>query len=836
MRLLVDLAWRDLRSSGRSLWIFCACLMLGVALVAAGGGLYRQVADGLRADARLLFGGDVEIEQGEPLPASVLEWMQARAVVSRVVELRTMMRLDDGRAQLVELQSADGSYPLYGEVTLSPGGSLGPVLAESEGAWGVAIDAAMARRLGVAAGDAVEIGDARFVVRALVTRQPDRSLRAEWAGAPVLVSEGGLQASGLVQPGSRVEYVYRVRTDEAAVSWRDAFVAAFPALDAEVRTFEQRSERMADVLGQIGSGLLLLGFSALFIGGLGVSNSVQAYLQGKLAAFATLRAMGMRDRRVAMLALLQVLMLASAASAVGVVLGNLLALAGTALAAQRLPLGVALPRLLAPSVLAFVFGLLTALMFALPALGRALSVPPAALFRGVAGDASRTPRGAWLATAGTACLLMLLLVGVLPDPRFGLAFVGATLVVLLLLEGLTRALRRGAASLQARRWPPLPLELRLALSAMQRPSSPLHPALLSLGSALTLLVACTLVVTVLLRTIDETVPLNAPALVMHDVQREQIEAVRDMLGRSPGLQRVDFAPLVLGRLSEVNGSALRDSDDGERVREARDEHKLSDRAGNIDDVVVVRGAWWPADHAGPALVAMEDREADQLGLQVGDRLRFMIQGNAVDVQLAAIYAQRRLQARLWLEGIFSDGVLDPYINRHVGAAWMPADEALAAQDRLARTMPNIVTVRTQAMLGEVRALMARATGGLVVVALASLACSLLVLASVVAASRARHVYDATVMHALGARLSSLRRVLWWEYGLLALATAGFGIAAGSLLATLLLRARLDLDPGGLYWSGALVALFTSAASLGMGAIYLQRRMRMSPAALLREVG
>ena len=83
-----------------------------------------------------------------------------------------------------------------------------------------------------------------------------------------------------------------------------------------------------------------------------------------------------------------------------------------------------------------------------------------------------------------------------------------------------------------------------------------------------------------------------------------------------------------------------------------------------------------------------------------------------------------------------------------------------------------------------------------------LAASLLVLASVVAASRARQVFDATVMHALGARHVSLRRVLIWEYTLLAVVTGGFAMLAGSTLATALLRWRLDIDPSGLYWTAA----------------------------------
>ena len=833
MRFLFSLAWRDLRASGRHLWIFCACLVLGVALVTAGGGLYRQVAGALQSDARLLFGGDLEVEQTAALAPEVLAWMNERGAVSRLVELRTMLRAPDGRAQLIELQSADERYPLYGTVELAPAGPLAAALTEINGVWGAALDATLAQRLNLKPGDRVEVGNLSLEVRAVVVRQPDRSLRADWGGAPVLVADGALAATGLVQPLSRVEYHYRVRTPQPA-DWRDAFIAAFPDLAAEVTTFDERSDRMAEVLGQIGSGLLLIGFSALFIGGLGVFNSVQAYLQGKLGTLATLRAVGLRDGRLAALVLLQILMLALLSSVGGVVIGNALALGGTLAAAQQLPLAPLLKGLWLPSLVGLCFGVLTALTFALPALGRALSVSPAALFRGIDGNTLKTPQRVWWLTGGVAALVGALVVASVPDARFGLAFVVATVLLLVLLEGVTRLLRGLARGQLNRPGADLPFELRLAMAGLQRSDSPLRAALLSLGAALTLLVACTLVVTSLLRAVNETVPENAPALVFYDVQTEQIPLLQDTLKAQPSLRQLTTAPLVLGRLTGVNGEALRDSDDGQRVREARDEQKFSNRAGNIDDVVIRDGAWWPANHTGAPLVAMEDREADQLGLKVGDRLTFEILGVPVQAELSAIYSQQRLQARLWLEGIFSDGVLDPHITRHVGAAWLDPDEALRAQDQLAAAAPNIATVRTESLLRETRALMGRASSGLAVVAGVCLAASLLVLASVVASSRARQVFEATVMHAVGARLSSLRRVLYWEYLLLAVVTAGFATLAGSALATGLLRWRLDLDPMGLYWTGALTAIGVSAVSLGLGARYLLAQMRLNPAMLLRS--
>ncbi|MBA3623687.1 MAG: hypothetical protein H0W48_04400 [Methylibium sp.] len=561
---------------------------------------------------------------------------------------------------------------------------------------------------------------------------------------------------------------------------------------------------------------------------------MQAYLQGKLGTLATLRALGLRDGRLAALVLLQILILALGASFVGALFGGALALAGAALAAERLPLAPALLQLAAPLATALAFGVLTALTFALPALGRALTVSPAALFRGIDGAALRTPARAWALTALCALAVAALVVSVLPDARFGLAFVGVTVLLLVLLEGVLRVLRDLSHRLLTHpRWQPR-FELRLALAGLQRPGSPLRASLLSLGSALTLLVACTLVVATLLRTVNETVPQQAPALVFYDVQTEQLETLREVLQAAPSLKQLQTAPLVLGRLAAVNGEVLRDSSDGQRAREARDDHKLSDRRGNFDDVIVTRGAWWPADHRGASRVAMVDREADQLGLKVGDSLRFEIMGAPVEAQLAAIYSQRRFQARLWLEAIFSDGVLDPFITRHVGAASLSSQDAIAAQDRLAAAAPNIVSVRTEALLDETRALMGRASAGLAVIAGVCLAASLLVLASVVAASRARQVYEASVMHTLGARLASLRRTLRWEYALLSLVTAGFAVVVGSGLAFALLRLRLELDASGLYWTGAVTAFGVSAVSLGLGARYLLGQMRVAPARLLRS--
>jgi len=834
-RFIVSLAWRDLRASGRYLWVFWACLMLGVTLVAASGGLFRQVSGGLLADARALFGGDLEVEDRAPLPDEVLAWMRRRGEVSLLVELRTMM-LAAGRPQLVELQSVDGRYPLYGEVELEPAMPVADAVAVRDGTFGVAIDPVLATRLGLAVGDEVGVGSLSMQVRALIRRQPDRSLSADWRGPPVLIAAEALAASGLVQPGSRLEYEYRVRIDGDPAAWRDALTRAFPRAEFEVRTFDERSRRMSEVLGQLGSGLLLIGFSALFVGGLGVFNSVRAYLEAKLATIAVLRAVGLRDGPLAAVYLLQVVLLAGSASLAGAVAGGVLGFAGTAVAAERLPLAPEAARLAGPLAAAWLFGVLTAVTFALPAVGHALSVTPAALFRGLGASRGRVPARWWRWTAISAAVLLALVLIALPQAPFGLGFAAVAALMIGLLEAVVRLVRAGAERLADHPSLGSDFPLRLAVANLHRPGAPLRVTLLSLGSALTVLVASTLVAAALLRTIADTIPERAPALVFYDVSRTQADELRAIAGGAASLRGLDLAPLVLGRLSHVNGAPLRESANRDRALEARDEHKLTHRLDNIDGVVVKRGEWWAEDYAGAPKVAMEDWEADQIGLEIGDRLRFEIMGESVDAELAAIYAQRRIETRFWFEAHFSDGVLDPFVTRYVGTAYLDHDHAVDVETALARAMPNVVTVRTERLLREARSVLGRAAAGLAVVTGVSLLASLLVLASVVATGRARQVYDATVLHVLGARVAAIRRSLALEYALIALLVCAFAVALGSAIAFGLLEYRLRLDGAGVWWTGVVVAVGVSAASLGLGARHLLRRLQLAPAALLRASG
>ena len=836
MRFLIDLAWRDLRASGRSLWVFCACLALGVTLIAATGGLYQLINQGLLADTRIMLGGDVEVDADGALPEHVLDWMRERGDVSLVTELDTMLGTVAGEFLRVELQAMDDMYPLYGNLTLEPDLPLARITAFDDGQWGAAIDPVLADGLGVGIGDEIYVGALTMRVQALVLKQPDRALNAEWRGAPVLVSESALEDSGLIAAGSRVDLDYRVRTALPANAWQQQFYEAFPGETWEVRTFEDRSRRIAERLDQLASGLIIIALSTLFIGGLGVFNSIQAYLQRKLKTIATIRALGLRNRRLATVYLLQIAIIGGSSSLLGALLGGGLALFAASTVAAEIPLVTTATSLVWPILVAVCFGILTAFAFAFPAVGRALSVQPATLFRGTDAHVSDAPATWWLSALACAAVIITLVLVVLPDTIFGVGFIATVGLLLLLFDLVVRGIRAAARRLDDHPALAGRFDLRLALANLHRPGTPLRATLLSLGSALTLLVTCAMVVVSLLRTINETIPEESPALVLYDITNQQLEEVVNAIEQLPGATRIETTPLVRTRIIAINGTAVTDVQhlDGEQRRDAsQDNYDLSYPANNIDDVSIADGAWWSDPIPDPPRLALEDREAEQLGLQVGDVVTFGIEGRSVTTQVDAIFSQKGVQTRFWFEGIVSDGALQDMVHRHVGTAYMSDADAIVAQRRIARIAPNVITVRTASLLASARDILGKAAVGLGVVASVSLLASLLVLVSVMAAGRSRQVYDATVLHSLGTRMAVIRRSLHLEYVLLAVITSAFAVLLGAMIAMPLLSLRLKLPVDDLLWTGVAIAAGVSGLSLNLGARYLLRRLSVRPAVLLR---
>ena len=134
-------AFRELRGGLHGFRIFVACIALGVMAIAGVGSFSRSLTDGIEREGRVILGGDLSfLLIHREADAFERRFLEGRGQVSAGATMRAMASTADGRRALIELKAVDGSYPLYGKVTLDPGMPLDRALEPRNGAFGAAVD------------------------------------------------------------------------------------------------------------------------------------------------------------------------------------------------------------------------------------------------------------------------------------------------------------------------------------------------------------------------------------------------------------------------------------------------------------------------------------------------------------------------------------------------------------------------------------------------------------------------------------------------------------------------------------------------------------------------
>src|SRR5258708_16151289 len=120
MPLAWRLARRERRGGLRGFRTFPACLARGVAVIAGVGSLAASVSAGLRADARAMLGGDVELHLvHRTATPQQRAYLAKDADVSEVAQMRAMARTEAGNERtLIDFKALDPPYPLFRSVTL----------------------------------------------------------------------------------------------------------------------------------------------------------------------------------------------------------------------------------------------------------------------------------------------------------------------------------------------------------------------------------------------------------------------------------------------------------------------------------------------------------------------------------------------------------------------------------------------------------------------------------------------------------------------------------------------------------------------------------------------
>ena len=848
MPLLVRLALRDLRGGLNGFGIFLGCIALGVAAITGVGSVSHALSDGLAKQGRTILGGDASFDliQREASPQE-RAFLSAQGTLSRVAVLRGMARRDDGSSALVEIKAVGADYPTTGTVLLAPPLPLAEALGKHDGAYGVVADMAIEARLGLKTGDTFHIGEGVFVLRAALTQEPDKLAAGIGFGPRVLMSDEGLKASGLVQPGSLVRYLYRVALPDAlpgqpasSASVRSLVAQTAKALpDAgwEVRTRENVSPQFSKDLDRFTQFLTLVGLTSLIIGGAGVANAIRGFVDRKRPAIATMKSLGATGSYVFGLMLFEVMLIAIVGIVIGVIVGAAMPFAVVA------AFGSILPFPLAPSIYpsqiaeGFLYGGWTALAFSLAPLGRAHDIPVSALFR----DHVEPDRGGlrvrylgMVVASGLGLVTTILLLSA--ERSLAIYYMVATAAGFVLLRAVAVALMAGARRLPHAR----SVALRLAVANIHRPGALTPSVVLSLGLGLALLVSLTLIDGNIRAQLNRTGSGETPSFFFLDVQNSQAQPFKDFLRAKATDGKLDFVPMMRGRIVRINERPADSIKPGEKAAWVlQGDRGITFAAAIPTGSTLVKGDWWPADYTGKPLVSLETDIAAGLGLNLGDTISVNVFGRTIT---ATIANTRKVDWRKF--GINFVLVFSP--NTFAGAPYSDlatvtypkggdtARELTLLRD-VAQAFPSVTSIRVKDALDAVASVVSQLATAIRGAASVALIASVLVLAGALAAGQQARLYDAVVLKTLGATRARLLAAFLLEYGIIGFCTAVFGVLAGSAAAYGVVAKVMQLEFVFLWPQAIGAAIVALVVTVLLGLIGTWRILGRKPAPYLRTL-
>ena len=826
------LARREIHGSVARFRVFLGALLLGVAAIGTVGSVAEAMRDGIAGNARLLLGGDVELRSlYMPTPDDLIETAAQYGALSRTMTMRAMLQVD-GERRLVALKAVDAAWPMVGSAALAGGSDLAPAIAPGK----IVIDSKLARGLDLAPGSMVRIGDVDLEVSDTLAYEPDRSVSFVTFGPRVLMSLASLEATGLMQPGAMITYRTRLLLSDNAD--RGAAIASIKTAAANgpvrVRDLMDAAPGFDVFIDRTEVFLVLVGLTALLIGGLGVAGAVRAWLGSRMPVIATLKCLGAPARLIFRIYLIQVMLIAG----LGVCLGVLVAAIAPIFAIDLLSSYVTVPISVAvyplPLVVAAGFGMATSFLFALWPLAKAEEVRAANLFRRLNSMPGGRPKPRYLVIAAAAFLALsgLALVAT-RDLQLTLIFIFGSLATILLLGGLGELLLRVMRKVPAPRYVPG----RLALSAITRPGSPVRAIVIAFGLGLSVLVTVALSQANIGRQIDSRVSEDAPAWFFIDIQPDQIDRFMEITTTTEGVSEVLRTPMLRGRVTSLGGRDAGDYDmRGGSAWVLRGDRALTWSATQPDSGKLVAGEWWPADYAGPPLASMSEEEALELDVWIGDEVTFNVLGRSVTAEISNIRSVEWESFSINFVFVLSPGLLDSAPHSWMASTRVSDEDAALRVDRnIAAEFNNISAISVREAVDTAQRVIGLLGAAVQMTALVTLVAGIAVLAGTVASTEAQRLADSVILKVLGASRVAITIAWFLEYALLgflaAIAAALIGSIASWGLITGFLNASFELDF--MLVLGVTMAGAFGTALLGLaGAV---RTLGRKPAPLLREV-
>jgi len=362
--------------------------------------------------------------------------------------------------------------------------------------------------------------------------------------------------------------------------------------------------------------------------------------------------------------------------------------------------------------------------------------------------------------------------------------------------------------------------LRVALASSARRQGASVAQIAALAAGLMALLLLTVTQRDLLQSWQRASPPDAPNRFIINIQPDQKEPVMARLTQA-GLTRVELLPMIRARLVGLNGQEIDITQlQGDRARRMVErEFNLSYMAQMQSHNRLVAGRWLD-----PAAleISVESGLMQTLGLKLGDRLRFEIAGEPIELALVGSrkVAWDSLHVNFFV--VASPAAMQDRPQTWITAFHLPDTQA-QLPGQLVREFPNLTVFDMGVIVRQVQGILGQVVSAVQFLFVFTLVAGVVVLHAALSSSRDERIREAALMRALGASRAQLRRAQVFELAAMG-GLAGLLAALGATLVGVVLAEQVFQFDYALRWGvlplgaglGALLA--TIAGALGLRSV------------------
>ncbi len=825
---------RELWQSRKQGLIFIFCVALSLATIVALNGFRRDVDRSITGDAQALHGGDVIIHSHYELTGALRQKvgaLQAAGLIGAVVETRELYSVlrspGEEKTLLCNLKVVETGYPLYGRVDLASGGEFFRVLRQGE----VVVAVEVLQRLHLRVGDSIQVGSALLRIADTVSHEAARPVDLFNLGPRVFVSASDLEAIDLVKKGSRVSYEMLIKArNQGEVDRLAAELKTSAVSDQErVETYRTAGSRIKRFFDNLLFFLSLISLFTLLLAGIGMQSSLTALMREKEQTLAIVKALGATRTFLYRQYLVMVLLLGFLGSALGSLGGILLERFMPLLFAGLLPAGSQLQVSGLDIAEGMGLGFIVVIFFTFLPLSRLNRIKPSAIFRNE-GESSRKGAVYYLTRLVGLLLLTLLVVLQLKDLEIGIWFVGGSLALVLVIS-----LLAGLALAACRRLSPGRLSLRLAVRSLIRPGNATRSIIVTMASALSVLLAIFLLQQNLRKTYIEAYPADAPNLFCLDIQKDQRDGFLSLVGGRPQL-----FPIIRARLHSINAKAInRETEQKPRGDSLTREFNLTYRDSLLPDEELLQGKGLFAKDSRGGIglqVSILDTVAEMGEIKMGDVLRFNIQGVPLEAEVTSVRTRTKSKLYPFFYFVFPPQFLEQAPQTYFAALHLEKKAIPALENRIVATFANISVINMAQTAAELGGLMRRLSEIITFFAAFSLLAGALILVSSILATRMARAREAVYYKILGGRSRFVFSVFFYENMLIGLFSSVFAVVLAQVMNWAVCRFVLEIAVRPNWLASLLLTVVTMALVICLGMLSSLSILRRKPAEFLREQG